>query len=258
MAVRLDKWQNIVGVGWGKRRTYIFLNEPTASGGDANISQETIAPQTREELAQVNYFQDDARLASTDDGILYRFESLRPFAVPPIGPNRAYECFNTVPGLGAVPAGYSDDVYFGEAFLNVLQRINKETMYFAWIINASWDTEAEEIAGFVTGTVGATIYFDATGKMTIASETSLDINGNEIKNATGFRYDGPADLVVSATREFTHSTSDFKSQDTGGGLGGGVVVIDPRIRSFIVVLPISLASRTIGDAFFLPIGPVEL
>lgn len=211
MAVRLDPWQNIVGVGWPTDepvgRPWLVL----AQGGNSAVyaSATHLLGGT---WSSGGPSSNDVRISNTLTGAVIRqgrFD-VSIFDTPPDGNFRWVFC-----------NPYTADG-FGVEVVN---------MAFAYVY--IFESSEEEDTGDFTGSIVLRVIF-SEDELTIFDVTPVEEGAGNVK---GFTYSGPNTGVVDYTIPFTHQKSDPH-------------IKDGPVRRTRVCIPINATTGELGTLYF--------
>lgn len=222
MAVRLDKWQNIVGVGWGGVRALLLVNPSlidsldTASlvlgVGDATVDELAAKGLTFSAITGLPFFESKTSL--TGYGLAVWTRS-RVFSPPP-GAYRAAMNLEFAKELAAPVITFRTFAFYGYA-------------------DATEEQGATETGSMSFAFYGGVVPF-VMGELTLVDET----NGFSALDGDSFlRYDKAFASTATGTRTWSHGPGDAANRGDFGDQ-----------RSFYVNYTINAKTGEVGDPFF--------
>jgi hypothetical protein len=236
MAVRLDPWQNIVGVGWASgRQDYLFMN----ATWDGNTSISEISQTTKAAIVSTHsvIFRNSSPL---DD--FYRVAIYERTGSSPVG-SFGESHFKGVDD--STPAGFFNHVHFTKD----MRELAGDVIYYSARVEKVFASVEEQVEATISGTLELTAVFGipsnfAAAALTFSKAPYFDPLVPGRQAIVGWKYEGASELVTTVSIPWAH----FYGDPVAGGIDG-----DPSNdinRVFYVNVAVDFNARTIGAPFF--------
>jgi hypothetical protein len=213
MAVRLDKWQNIVGVGWGGIRALLLATNNVGGGRATSTGWTEISKTTRDALEALGFERF---------GISVPFDEIK----------------RSLSGYGVIEwSSLNDDPVDGyktSLLLDYAKELPGALVTFRAVMNIEFDSEEDEQGATVPGSTSYILYL---GTQRFAYDDVVAV-ANDTSPVAGFRYDGTFATSITGTLNWSHGPGDIAWRST------------VFRRAFYVNWTINAKTGEIGDAFF--------